>query len=78
MNATFRRSTTRWLLLSACVIAAALGSIALLASGADDDSASSRLPLKQVADVALGGRTTRLDYASYDPERQLLIWATAR
>jgi YVTN family beta-propeller protein len=33
------------------------------------------LPLKQVADVALGGRTTRLDYASYDPERKLLFIA---
>ncbi len=75
MNATFRRTSTHWLLLSACVIAAALGLFALLASGADDDSAPGRLPLKQVADVALGGRTTRLDYASYDPGRQLLFIA---
>lgn len=75
MNATFRRTCTHWLLLSACVIASALGLFALLASGADDDSAPGRLLLKQVADVALGGRTTRLDYASDDPERQLLFIA---
>lgn len=33
------------------------------------------LPLKQVADVPLGGRPTRLDYASLDPARHLLFIA---
>ncbi|WP_341319570.1 hypothetical protein WN982_39740 [Paraburkholderia sp. IMGN_8] len=33
------------------------------------------LPLKQVADVPLGGRPTRLDYASFDPDRHLLFIA---
>jgi YVTN family beta-propeller protein len=75
MNTTSRRPIARWLLLTACVIAAALGSAAYFALGADDDSAPGGLPLKRVADVSLGGRPTRLDYASYDPERQLLFVA---
>jgi YVTN family beta-propeller protein len=33
------------------------------------------LPLQAVADVALGGGTTRLDYASVDPDRHLLFIA---
>lgn len=33
------------------------------------------LPLKQLADVPLGGRPTRLDYASLDPDRYLLFIA---
>ncbi len=33
------------------------------------------LPLKQLADVPLGGRPTRLDYASLDPDRHLLFIA---
>jgi YVTN family beta-propeller protein len=53
----------------------ALTSSAHFASGANQDSVSGDLPLKQVADVPLGGRPTRLDYASYDPERQLLFIA---
>jgi DNA-binding beta-propeller fold protein YncE len=36
---------------------------------------SSRLPLEHVADVPLGGLTTRLDYASPDPTRHLLFIA---
>jgi len=31
--------------------------------------------LQHIADVPLGGRTTRLDYASLDPERHLLFMA---
>src|SRR5258708_14436373 len=75
MNATSKPPKARWLLLAACVIATALGSSAYFASGANEDSASGSLPLKQVADVRRGGRPTRLDYASYDPERQLLFIA---
>lgn len=33
------------------------------------------LPLKHLADVPLPGRTTRLDYESYDPDRHLLFIA---
>ena len=33
------------------------------------------LPLERVADIPLGGRTTRLDYESYDPQRHLLFIA---
>jgi hypothetical protein len=33
------------------------------------------LPLVKVADVPLGGRTTRIDYASYDQGRHLLFIA---
>lgn len=45
------------------------------ASGADDGVEMGGLPLKQVADVPLGGRPTRLDYASFDPDRHLLFIA---
>ncbi len=36
---------------------------------------SNTLPLTKVADIPLGGETTRLDYASYDPGRHLLFIA---
>jgi DNA-binding beta-propeller fold protein YncE len=42
-------------------------------AGADDRTA--RLPLTHVADIALPGRTSRLDYESYDPDRHLLFIA---
>ena len=45
------------------------------ASGADDGAEIGRLPLKHVADVPLGGRPSRLDYASLDPGRDLLFIA---
>jgi DNA-binding beta-propeller fold protein YncE len=35
--------------------------------------AEGRLPLKQVADVALSGNPTRMDYQSLDPQRHLLF-----
>lgn len=38
-------------------------------------AATSDLPLQLVADVPLGGTTTRLDYESYDPSRRLLFIA---
>jgi len=52
-----------------------LGASTYFASGTNDDAASGDLPLKQVADVPLGGRSTRLDYASLDPVRHLLFIA---
>lgn len=45
------------------------------ASGADDGLEMGDLPLKQIADIPLGGRPTRLDYASLDPHRHLLFIA---
>jgi len=38
-------------------------------------SAAANLPLQKVADIPLGGRPTRLDYASYDASRHLLFIA---
>src|SRR5260221_14113051 len=38
-------------------------------------AASAEPPLQRVADIPLGGNTTRLDYESYDPERHLLFIA---
>ncbi|CAB3789735.1 hypothetical protein LMG28614_02982 [Paraburkholderia ultramafica] len=77
MNTTHKRSTARWILLYlvACVAAAALGSLPFVASGTDETSPEGGLPLKWIADVPLGGRPTRLDYASYDPGRHLLFVA---
>jgi YVTN family beta-propeller protein len=50
---------------------------ATLASGAvgADKSLPTALPIEKIADVPLGGATTRLDYASLDPERHLLFIA---
>lgn len=62
-----------------------LGRVALteLILGASTDSVSaagaspsvSSLPLQKVADIPLGGRTTRFDYASLDAGRHLLFIA---
>jgi DNA-binding beta-propeller fold protein YncE len=39
------------------------------------EEAAHKLPLRHVADIPLPGRTTRLDYESYDPARHLLFIA---
>jgi YVTN family beta-propeller protein len=75
MNALCTRPAARRLLSVACAIAAALGGAVFSASGADDGLEMDGLPLKQLADVPLGGRPTRLDYASFDPDRHLLFIA---
>jgi YVTN family beta-propeller protein len=75
MNALWTRPAARWLLSVACVIAAALGGVVFSASGADDGLEMGGLPLKQLTDVPLGGRPTRLDYAILDPDRHLLFIA---
>jgi YVTN family beta-propeller protein len=75
MNALWTRPAARWLLSVACAIVAALGVVVFSASGADDGLEMGDLPLKQIADVPLGGRPTRLDYASLDPDRHLLFIA---
>lgn len=75
MNALWTPLTARRLFLIACAIGAGLAAAAFSASGADGDFEPGGLPLKQVADVPLGGRPTRLDYASFDPDRHLLAIA---
>ncbi|MGE8165340.1 YncE family protein [Paraburkholderia sp. NPDC080076] len=75
MNALWTRPAARWLLSVACAIVAALGGVAFPASGADNGLEMGGLPLRQLADVPLGGRPTRLDYESFDPERHLLYIA---
>ena len=75
MNMLLIRSPSRWLLRAACAILATLGFAVLPASGADDGFEPGVLPLKRVADVPLGGRPTRLDYASLDRARHLLFVA---
>ena len=75
MTALWTRPAARWLLLAACAIGSALGGAVFSASGADDGSETGGLPLKRVADAPLGGRPTRLDYASFDPDRHLLAIA---
>ncbi|MHC8382358.1 YncE family protein [Pseudomonas sp. LB3P14] len=42
---------------------------------AADETPTSDLPLKHVTDIPLPGGATRLDYESYDPERNLLFIA---
>jgi len=51
--------------------------VALLcvASACSASEGTGTLPLARVADVPLGGRTTRMDYASYDRGRHLLFIA---
>lgn len=49
-----------------------LGSTSACAAAPD---AGYALPLTRVADVPLGGGTTRMDYASFDPRRHLLFIA---
>ena len=44
-------------------------------SGSSMTAAATGLPLESVADVPLGGHTTRLDYESIDPSRHLLFIA---
>jgi YVTN family beta-propeller protein len=75
MNALWTRPAARSLLAVGYAIAAALGGAVFSASGADDGPELGGLPLKLLADVPLGGRPTRLDYASFDPERHLLFIA---
>ncbi|WP_321803089.1 YncE family protein [Burkholderia sp. BCC1993] len=41
----------------------------------EEGTSTGTLPLKHVADIALPGRATRLDYASLDPSRNLLFIA---
>lgn len=62
-------------LFALCVMLGGTGLLALNISTAADDLSLHDLPLRHVADVPLPGRTTRLDYESYDPDRHLLFIA---
>ena len=63
------------------VLASLAGAVVLLGSGAMPARADGppqvdpHLPLQVLADVPLGGRATRLDYASLDPARHLMFIA---
>ncbi len=63
MNVTALKATT-------CALALGLASAA-----GGRETAATALPLRDVAEVPLGGRATRLDYASIDPIRHLLFIA---
>ncbi|MCG5077686.1 YncE family protein [Paraburkholderia tagetis] len=57
------------------VVLVAAGVVVQRIDAAADDLSLGSLPLKHVADIALPGRTTRLDYASLDTRRNLLFIA---
>jgi YVTN family beta-propeller protein len=63
------------------VLASLAGAVVLLGSAAPPATAAGppevapHLPLQVLADVPLGGRSTRLDYASIDPARHLMFIA---
>jgi DNA-binding beta-propeller fold protein YncE len=67
MNAILSRHSLR--------ITAALLIVSYTAAAATSSSLTPPLPLKTLMDVPLGGRATRLDYASVDADRQLLFIA---
>lgn len=75
MNAPHIRTAAWCLLHVASAIAAAVCLVVFPALGADDGFEPGSLPLKLLDDVPLGGRPTRLDYASLDPARHLLFIA---
>lgn len=70
---SLRRRLT-WL-LGVCVVLGGAGLIAGRMSTAADEPSLGDLPLKHFADIRLPGRTTRLDYESFDPNRRLLFIA---
>jgi YVTN family beta-propeller protein len=60
----------------ALALLAVLAATSLLdVARAEGTTAAAHMPLEKLADVPLGGRTTRLDYASLDPNRHLLFIA---
>ena len=64
--------------MSMSILLRRVGSLVALlctATACASPAGASSLPLTQVADVPLGGETTRLDYESYDPARHLLFIA---
>lgn len=63
------------LYLALLAVSAAAGIILHVIAPAGAEQPAAGLPLDHVADVPLPGRTTRLDYVSYDAERHLLFIA---
>ncbi len=61
--------------LCACAAFCALASNATYAVDKPSPSGATGLPLRQIADVALGGNPTRFDYETLDPTRHLLFIA---
>jgi DNA-binding beta-propeller fold protein YncE len=59
----------------ACVALSVLASNETYAARIPDASAAPNLPLRHIADVPLGGNTTRFDYESFDSTRHLLFVA---
>ena len=57
------------------VARAPLAAVMAIMLYADGVVAAAGLPLQRVADIPLGGNTTRLDYESYDSDRHLLFIA---
>jgi YVTN family beta-propeller protein len=73
-----RRDNRRFTLPVFAVLLTALAvmDFASLRDGqAADEPPTNNLPLKHVADIPLPGGATRLDYESYDPERNLMFIA---
>ncbi|RZF29174.1 YncE family protein [Paraburkholderia sp. UYCP14C] len=64
-----------WLYLILVVLSVAAGISLHVISSASAGQQADRLPLEHVADIALPGRATRLDYMSYDASRHLLFIA---
>jgi YVTN family beta-propeller protein len=68
-SGTVRRAGVMTLLAFSVITASASG------AARAESSPAAAVPLEKVSDVPLGGRTTRLDYASLDPGRHLLFVA---
>ncbi|WP_233805608.1 YncE family protein [Paraburkholderia sp. HP33-1] len=62
-------------MLFAVAVAVAGGSGTDCVAQGADDAVTGNLPLKHIEDVPLPGRTSRFDYATYDPGRHLLFIA---
>ncbi|MEX3955293.1 YncE family protein [Trinickia sp. EG282A] len=75
MNHLRNRRVLLPLFLALCVILSGAGLFITNISVGADALSLGDLPLTHVADVPLPGRTTRLDYESYDPDRHLLFVA---
>ncbi|ACC73711.1 YncE family protein [Paraburkholderia phymatum] len=59
-------------------VVVAVAAVAALVTHDDSnaaDNATAALPLSHIADIPLPGRTSRLDYESFDPDRHLLFIA---
>ncbi|MFM0123068.1 YncE family protein [Paraburkholderia sp. RL18-101-BIB-B] len=69
-----RSSTLRTFAVAALAIAT-LASASSGPTNTEEAFEASNLPLRKVADVPLGGKTTRFDYESFDPTRHLLFIA---